>query len=472
MSDITPEQPAPRQFWSMLGRAARTAGVWTRELVYPTPVEEPPELDFMNTRRIVGRGRLIILIFVIGFFGWAALAPLGSALMAPGVIVVESHRKAIQHLEGGIVRDIRVADGQLVTAGQLLILLDDAQARSSLDMLTGEADALAAQEARLSAERDGKDHIAFPADLTARAADPHVADAMQGEINTFTARRATLAKQIDILTERNAQNDRIVGGLRFEAKSIDQQSALIDQETASVQALYAKGLSTLPRLLALQRQAADLGGQRGQIAEKIAQTELSSGENELQIVNLKNQQLSDVVKDLRDVETKRFDLLDRLKGAHDVLSRLTITAPVSGRIVELSVHTKGAVIKPGETVMEIVPQKDALEVEAHVRPEDADSIYAGMSARVNLSAYQQRRLPVIDGTVTEISADRITDPRTGQAYFTVQLTVDRAPLKDYPDTHIIPGMPVEVAIDTGTRTALDYFVEPITDVFRRGMRER
>ena len=155
-----------------------------------------------------------------------------------------------------------------------------------------------------------------------------------------------------------------------------------------------------------------------------------------------------------------------------MLARLTITAPVSGRIVELTVHTKGAVIKPGETVMEIVPQKDALEVEAHVRPEDADSIYAGMSARVNLSAYQQRRLPVIDGTVTEISADRITDPRTGQAYFTVQLTVDRAPLKDYPDTHIIPGMPVEVAIDTGTRTALDYFVEPITDVFRRGMRER
>jgi HlyD family type I secretion membrane fusion protein len=463
---------ASRRFPAWLENAARTTAYWARELIYPTPIKEPPELEFMSTRGIVGRGRLIILVFVLGFFGWAALAPLGSALMAPGIVVVESHRKAIQHLEGGIVREIHVTDGQMVSAGQLLIQLDDAQAHSSLDMLTGEADALAAQEARLAAERDGKDHIDFPADLTNRAADPHVADAMRGELSTFNTRRATMGKQIDILTQRNQQNDRIVGGLRFEAKALDEQVALINQETESVQALYAKGLSTLPRLLALQRQAADLGGQRGQIAEKIAQVQLSSGENELQIMNLKNTQLSDVVKDLRDVQTKRFDLLDRLKGAHDVMSRLTITAPVSGRIVELTVHTKGAVIKPGETVMEIVPQKDELQVEAHVRPEDADSIYAGMTARVNLSAYQQRRLPMIKGMVTNISADRITDPRTGQAYFNVQLTVDRTPLKDYPDAHIIPGMPVEVAIETGTRTALDYFVEPVTDVFRRGMREK
>ncbi len=460
------------RLWPHVARAARSTGEWTRELVYPTPVEDPPELAFMSARRIVGRGRLIVLVFVVDFLGWAALAPLGSAILAPGVIVVESHRKAIQHLEGGIVREIHVAEGEIVQAGQLLIGLEDAQARSTLDMLRGEADALAAQEARLIAERDGGSEVMFPADLIARVNDPHVADAMQGELNTFNTRRQTVAKQIDILTQRNTQNDRIVGGLRYEATSINRQIELIDQETASVQQLYAKGLSTLPRLLALQRQAADLGGQRGQIAEKIAQVQLSSGENQLQIVNLKNQQLSDVVKDLRDVQTKRFDLLDRLKGAHDVMTRLKVTAPVSGKVVELAVHTRGAVIKPGETVMEIVPQNDALEVEAHVRPEDADGIYAGMSARVNLSAFQQRRLPVISGLVTNISADRITDQRTGQAYFNVQLTVDRTPLKEYPDARLIPGMPVEVANDTGTRTALDYFVEPITDVFRRGMREK
>ena len=264
----------------------------------------------------------------------------------------------------------------------------------------------------------------------------------------------------------------IIAGLRKEATAVEQQMTLIDQEQQSVQTLYDQKLSTLSRLLALQRQAADLAGQRGQLVEKIAQTELTSGENQLQIMNLKNQQLSDVVKDLRDVQTKRFDALDKLQQARDIQQRLTIRAPVAGKVVSLAIHTNGAVVKPGDTIMEIVPQKDALEVEAHVRPEDADSVHVGMSAKVNFSAYQSRRLPIIEGVVNTISADRLTDTRTGQAYFNVTVTVDRAQLKDYPNAKLMAGLPVEVALDTGSRTALEYFMEPITDVFRKGMREK
>jgi HlyD family type I secretion membrane fusion protein len=484
-------EPAPRGFKPSLAEFGRATRHWLSELSMQTlrrdaralarfsreilsPAEEPadPELAFMSTRRIVGTGRLVILVFVVGFLGWAALAPLDSAIMAPGVIVVESHRKTIQHLEGGIVRDVLVSDGQTVTAGQLLLRMDDTQARSSLELLLGESDALSAQEARLMAERDGSAAIAFPPDLLTRASDPKVAEALHGEQSAFDTRRETLAKQIDILGKRNQENARIIAGLKSEQDGVERQMVLIDKETASVQGLYDKGLSTLPRLLALQRQAADLSGQRGQLIEKIAQTDLGSGENQLQIMNLKNQQLSDVVKDLRDVQTKRFDLLDRIHAARDVLARLTIRAPVSGKVVSLAVHTNGAVVKPGDTIMEIVPQKDALDVEAHVRPEDADNVHVGMRARVNFSAYQQRRLPIIDGVVNTVSADRLVDPRTGQAYFTVNLTVDRTPLKDYPNVQLIPGLPVEVALDTGSRTALDYFVEPITDVFRKGMREK
>ncbi len=455
-----------------LVRQARTAVRWSRDLV-STP-EEPadPELGFMSTRKIVGAGRLVILVFMVGFFGWAALAPLDSAIMASGVIVVESHRKSIQHLEGGIAREVRVADGESVKSGQLLMRLDDTQARSSLALLLGEADALAAQEARLMAERDGAAAIAFPQDLLGRRDDPKVAEAIRGEASTFATRRETLLKQSAILTQRSSENVRIIAGLKNEQESVEKQMALIEQETASVQGLYAKGLSTLPRLLQLQRQAADLGGQRGQLSEKIAQVQLSSGENDLQIMNLKNQQLSDVVKELRDAQTRRFDLLDRIHAARDVLARLTIRAPVSGKVVSLAVHTNGAVIRPGDVLMEIVPQRDALEVEAHVRPEDADNVHIGMTARVNLSAYQSRRLPMIPGVVNNISADRLTDQRTGQPYFTVNVTVDRSQLKDYPSARIIPGLPVEVALDTGQRTALEYFVEPITDVFRKGMREK
>jgi HlyD family secretion protein/epimerase transport system membrane fusion protein len=458
--------------WGKFKRDMRTLMRWTREVL--SPIDEPtdPALAFMSTNRIVGTGRLIILVFIIGFFGWAGLAPLDSAIQGTGVIVVATHVKTIQHLEGGIVREVLVHDGQRVRAGQLLVRLDDTQAVASFDLLTGENDALAAQEARLIAERDGKDHITFPPDLLSRSRDPAVAQAIQGEQSAFETRRETLARQIDIMGQRTSENSSIIAGLQKEQAAVERQMTLIDQETASVQELYAKGLATLPRLLALQRQAADLSGQRGQLVERIAQTRQTSGENELQVMNLKNQQLSDVVKDLRDVQTKRFDLLDRIEAARDVLARLTILAPVSGKVANLAVHTVGAVVKPGDPIMDVVPDRDALEVEAHVRPEDIESVHVGMTAKVNFSAYQSRRLPIISGIVNNVSADRQIDQRTGQAFFTVNVTVDRSALKDYPDTKLMPGLPVEVALDTGTRTALDYFVEPISDVFRKGMREK
>lgn len=458
--------------WDRIKSGARVAWREAREIL--SPVEEPadPATSFMSTRKLVGSGRLVILIFFVGFMGWAALAPLDSAVMAPGVIVVESHRKTIQHLEGGIVRDVLVQDGQSVKAGQLLVRLDETQAQSTLQMLMSERDALEAQEARLVAERDGSPAINFPPDLVAHQNDPAVAAAIHGEESAFETRKATLAKQIDILTQRNKENQSIIAGLQNEQTAVDQQTALIARETESVQTLYDKGLSTLPRLLALKRQAADLSGQHGQLVEKIAQTQLSSGENELQIINLKNQQLADVVKDLRDVQTKRFDLLDRIQAARDILSRLMVRAPVSGKVVGLTVHTNGAVLHPGDTIMEIVPQKDELEVEAHVRPEDVENVHVGQTAKLNLSSYETRRLPILDGTVINVSADRLTDQRTGQAYFNVSVTVDRNKLKDYPDAKLIPGLPVEVAFNTGSRTALEYLVEPISDVMRKGMREK
>jgi HlyD family type I secretion membrane fusion protein len=431
-----------------------------------------PAFDFLNPDRLIRVGLIVVGTFVIGFLGWAALAPLDSALVAQGVVIVETHRKAIQHLEGGIVRSIYVKDGQVVKAGQPLVQLDDTESKASLDLIRGEADALAAQQSRLEAERDSADKIDFPADLLARKSDPKVAEALRGEQNTFDTHRATLIKQQAIYNQRIGENKRIVAGLQSQQSSVDQQSQLIAQEADSVQQLYNKGLSTLPRLLQLKRQAADLAGQHGQISEKIAQVDLDSGEDELQIVNLRNQFMNDVVKDLRDVQTKRFEAMDRLHAAKDVFARLRMTAPVAGKVVSLAVHSSGAVVRPGDAVMEIVPVNDQLDVEAHVRPEDADDVHVGMTAKVNLGAYKQRRLPMITGVVTTVSADRLTDQHTNQAYFSVIVAVDRGQLKDYPDVKLIPGMTVDVSLDTGSRTALQYFIEPITSVFRHGMRER
>lgn len=457
---------------SAVSGKARDAWGWGREWLSPVVQPDEPDLEFLHTRKIVGAGRLIILVFAIVFFGWATFAPLNSAVVAQGVVVVETHRKTIQHLEGGIVRQVFVSNGQLVRSGQMLVRLDDTQARAGLALLQGQSDALIAQEARLKAQRDNKDKIDFPPELLTRASDPKVSEAMRGEESTFQTQRETLQKQLDIVGQRSSENGKIIAGLRSEQTSVEKQIALIEQETASVQDLYAKGLSTLPRLLALKRQAADLNGQRGQIIEKISQVQMNSGENSMQAMDVRNQYMSSIVKELRDAQTRRFDLLDRLNASRDVLTRLSIHAPVSGKVVELSVYTNGAVVKAGDTLMEIVPSKDALEVEAHVRPEDADSIENGMPAHVSFSAYQRRRLPTLQGTVTNVSADRIVDQRTGLAYFNVRITVDRSPLAPFKDAKLIPGLPVEVSLETGERTALDYLIEPITDVFRRGMREK
>ncbi|HEY2661071.1 MAG TPA: HlyD family type I secretion periplasmic adaptor subunit [Caulobacteraceae bacterium] len=426
--------------------------------------------DFMNTGGVIGQGR-IILVFLLAALIWAAFAPLQSAILAHGEVVVKTHRRTVQHLQGGTVKQILVAEGQTVKAGQTLMLLDDVLARANVNLLQGEVDALEAQDARLIAERDGQSSIAFPPDLLARRADPTVAAAMAGEVNAFRVRNTSLDQQIGIYGQHTAENDRTIDGLKAERAAVQRQTALIKQELTGVQGLYDQGYVPVSRLLALQRQLADLEGQDGQLAGRIAQTEAGNGENRLQGLNLRDQKLADDVKDLRDVETRKFDAIDRLHAAQDTLAHTTLTAPVSGVVVGLTAHTVGAVIKPGETVMEVVPQNDTLDVDVRVRPEDADRVTKGMTARVNFSSYHQRRLPMIVGTVETVSADRLLDEK-GQPYFAVTVSVDANAFKNYPDVRLIPGLPVEVGINTGPRTALSYMSEPITAALRHGMREK
>ena len=432
--------------------------------------QDGENIAFMDSRQVIRRGNLVVLASVVAM-GVAAFAPLDSAVVAHGEIVVQTHRKSIQHLEGGTVRQVLVQDGQSVKAGQPLVLLDDVLARANLALLRGQADSLAAQVARLQAERDGASHIVFPADLLARRSDPSVAAAIAGEENTFRARTSSVSQQVGVLDQRTEENSRTIDGLRSQGKALQTQAALIQEELSGVEKLYDRGYVPVSRLLALRRQAADLEGQEGQIAGRIAQIEAGNGENRLQGLSLRGQKLSDVVRDLRDAETKRFDVLDRLRAAEDTLARTTLSAPVSGIVVGLAVHTAGQVIKPGDTVMEVVPDHDVLEVQARIRPEDADHVHPGMKARINFSSYRQRRLPMVMGQVKTVSADRLLDDK-GQPYFGVDVSVDADALKGYPDGKLIPGMPSEVELDTGVRTPLSYILGPITDVLRRGMREQ
>ena len=431
----------------------------------------PDETTAFMDPRGLARGGGVVIALLAAAMAWATFAPLQSAIVAHGEVVVKSHRKTIQSLQGGTVKQILVSDGQTDAAGQTLMVLDDVLARANVSLLQGQSDSLSAQEARLIAERDGLPSIRFPDDLLARRSDPAVAAAMAGEARAFRARATSTHQQIGIFGQRTEENARTIDGLLAQRHGLQKQIELIKQELQGVEELYQKGYVPISRLLALQRQKADLEGQDGQIAGRIAQVEAGSGENRLQGLSLVDQKLTDVVKELREVQTKRFDTLDRLRAAQDGLSRTTLTAPTSGIVVGLVAHTIGAVVRPGETVMEIVPQNDTLDINVKVRPEDADHISKGMAARVNFSSYRQRRLPMITGTVETISADRLLDEK-GQPYFAVDVSVDPQKVLAYPEAKLIPGLPVEVEVQTGERTALSYLTEPITAAFRHGMREK
>ena len=224
-------------------------------------------------------------------------------------------------------------------------------------------------------------------------------------------------------------------------------------------------------MLALQRQQAELAGRRGEIAEKVAQVTLDSGEIDLQIINLRNQARADVLRELREAQTRRFDVQDRLKAARDVLARTVIRSPDAGRVVGLAIHASGGVVRPGEMLMEIVPRDDQLEIEAQLRPADIEEVQVGVPAKVSLTSYLPYEVPPIGGVVTRVSADRLVEPRTGQPYFAARVSIDRAQLVKYRQVRIRPGMPAEVAVETGSRTMLDYLLAPIRAVMRRGMRE-
>jgi HlyD family type I secretion membrane fusion protein len=438
-----------------------------------TPQAAPtaaPKTDFMDPSRMVRRGS-VILLCAAAAFALAAFAPLDSAIISHGEIVVHTHRKAIQHVDGGTVSQVLAHDGQSVQAGQVLVLLDDVVAKANVSLLQSQADALEAQEARLSAERDGRSSIIFPADLLARRSDPAVAAAMAGEETTFRSTARLVNQQIGVLSQRTEENARITDGLQSQLSATIRQTGLIKRELGSVEELYAQGYVPESRLLELRRQAADLEGQEGELKGKIAQTEANSGENRMQGFSLRDQKLNDEVSQLRDVQTKKFDTLDRLRAAQQTLANTVIRAPTDGVVVGLQVHTKGEVIRPGTTVMELVPQHDELEVSVHIRPEDAPQIFKGMTSRISFNSYRQRRLPVLTGAVQTISADRLLDDKQ-QPYFAAIVTVDEAALKGYPEGRLIPGMPAEVEINTGPRTILSYLTEPISDVMRNGMRER
>jgi HlyD family secretion protein len=431
-----------------------------------------PDFDPLRSIRLnllVGATAAIALFGGIG--GWAATTDFAGAVLAPGEVVVESNLKQVQHPKGGVVGELLVRDGQRVRAGEIVVRLDATVTRADLAVVTHQLDEFAARQARLKAEREGAAAIVFPAELTARAAEPAIATLLAEERHLFDLRRNALEGQRAQLRERVAQVAEEISGLAVQIKAKEATARLIEDELSGVRVLWQKQLIPIQRLKVLERDAAQLGGERGQLIAAAAQAKGRASEFELQIFQLDQDLRSEAAAELREVQARLAVLAEQRVAAEDDLRRIEIPAPQSGRVHQLAVHTVGGVIEAGQPIMLIVPDDDVLTIEARIAPQDIDQVSIGQAAALRLSAFDQRTTPEILGEVSRISADLTRDQRTESAYYTARVAIPNAELARLGKAKLLPGMPVEVFIQTGERTVLSYVTKSLRDQVARTFRD-
>jgi HlyD family secretion protein len=426
-----------------------------------------------SIRRHMVAGIVVVILLAGGVGGWAATTQIAGALIAEGSIVVDSHVKKVQHPTGGVVGKLFVQDGDRVKAGQVLVQLDDTVPRANLAVVTKGLDELAARKARLEAERDGADSITFPPELLASTGDPTAANAITNERKLFQLRRSARLGQKAQLQQRIVQLKEEIKGQTAQQEAKSKEIDLIHKELAGVRELWKKNLIDIARLTALERDAARVEGERAQLIASVAQTKGKVTETELQIIQIDHDLASEVAKDLREVDAKYGEFVERKVTAEDQLKRIYIRAPQDGVVLQSNVHTVGGVITPGEAIMLIVPETDNLMVEAKVNPRDIDQVQVGQATMLRFPEFNTRTTPEIKGTVLQISADTTTDQRTGQSYYTVRIAMPKNVVARLgKGVRLIPGMPVEAFVQTGERTVISYLTKPLADQFMRAFREK
>lgn len=418
--------------------------------------------------RLIG---VIILLVAFSLFAlWSYWAPIDGAALASGVITVKSHRKTVQHLDGGIVHQIFVKDGDIVREGDILLTLDGTEARSQLEVLRGQSITLSAQLARLEAERDRKARIEFPDNLS-RLDDSRVAEARTSETELFSARRVAFEGQISVLKQKINQLSTQIVGIKGQRQSKQALSESYGEEAKDLKELLAEGFADKQRLRDTERNHASNSGDIASLTSQIAAAEIQIGETKLEILQLEKKFQEEVSEKLSEVQSQLFDVNQRLAATADKVSRIEIKAPVGGRVMGLAIHTQGGVVMAGSPILDIVPQQEDLIIDARVSPLDIDRIRLGLVAEVRFSAFKQALTPTTEGKVIHISADRFVDEKADAAYYQAEVELTPESLQKLKNLELVPGMPVEVMIRTGERTVVEYLMQPITDAFARAFRE-
>ncbi len=425
------------------------------------------------TQSIVRTGLIILFVFLGGFLLWATFFPLESGTVANGNIVIESNRKTIQHLEGGIVSEIFVREGEKVHKGEKLIQLDQAQTIANLRLLKNQTNLLLAREAALKASRDHLDHVTYPKRLVdiANNNDPEIQEIISDANRLFQSRKNTLEDGVATLKNKLDQLKNEIESLKAQVKSSEDQLALIKEELHSWETLNSNYVDK-PKVLALKREATKLEGDRNEQLALIARAEQRMTEAELNVTNFIDTKENEVLKQLEETDYNLVTNLEKESAAEDVVNRSLITSPQEGIVLNLKVHTIGGVIAPREPLMDIVPEQEKLIIEAKINPINIAVVRPGLLAKVKLSAYKQRTTPSLNGMVDSVSADTFKDERTNETYYLARISVDIKELSRLPEVTLQPGMPVQVLIIVDKKTPMDYFLKPIIDSFHRAFREQ
>jgi epimerase transport system membrane fusion protein len=390
--------------------------------------------------------------------------------LAPGYVAVKSHRKTVQHLDGGIVSQLLAKDGDVVKAGDVLLILDGTEVKAQLEILRGQHITLAAQLARLIAERDQLNQIKFPDDLQ-DLSDAHIAEARQGESQIFTSRKNAYQGEISVLNQRASQLSSKIKGLEGQRTSKQELMKSYGDEVHDLKELLAEGFANKQRLRDIERNHANATSDVAALSAEIAGNEIQIGETKLQILQIQKKFQEEVAAKLGEVQAELYDVAQRLLATTDKVIRTEIKAPANGRVLGLSVHNVGGVITPGKPILDIVPQKEELIIDAQVSPMDIDRVIVGLLAEVRFSAFKQALTPKMQGKVINLSADRLTDEKTGMPYYQAQVELTPDSFEKLGDMELVPGMPAEVLINTGERTVFEYLMQPITNAFARAFIE-
>ncbi len=455
----------------------------TRPPAAPAPAETPKRAEpgragkpawaagvRTQTRLVSVLGLSCVALFTFGFGAWAAFAPLASAVIAQGVVIAAGENLAVQHLEGGIIERIFVREGEKVSAGQKLLALDPTAAAAQRNRLDKQFVALSARAARLVAERDGLATLAFPPDLAEHARAADMTDRLAEQKAEFDARLMRHSQEQTILGQRVAALRDQMSGMAAQQTAVESQLAEVRDEAGRKKSLLDRGLTNRSEYSELVRTEADLLGQLGQAKATILSAQTQITEAQEQLARLATQRVETAVSDLNDVRGQIADAQEQFGAAQAVLDRILVRAPSDGIIVSMTVNSPGMVVKPSQTILQILPTTE-LVVQARVAPRDADAVYVGQRARMRFTALNARTTPVLDGEVTYLSADRLINPDDGEPYYVARLSLPAKLPREVELPAIAPGSPVETYISLGDRTFLDYLTRPITDSFSRAFRE-